>query len=329
MKTAALIAVVLLLSLGRSLPGQQDSSRISAQGGEPSQGQKTAKSESHRPLTNDSIVKLVKAGLSEDTITRMIETQLGEYSLGVDEVIALKRAGVSEKVITAMLNRSSGEQPATPPVNPTPSAGATPADNPPKAPPASEAPSLPSAEAGDAPYPPPPTLVLPVPEPQPQHADDTTAQHADEREAVRSGPVTIPIENVRRVQVEKFFQWSIYKRAIRKKTCIELVDDPAQADAVLRLDKSWVRVKDDSGIVTCHSNESGADCTGGGVTSLTVCDTFGCTSTTGPDYNHVVTFALYDPKTNKRVGYWTEDRYTHPKDLAESLGQAVGCRKGD
>lgn len=58
-----------------------------------------------KPLTNDSIVKLVVAGLGEDTIVKIVGTQQGDYSLGPDNIIALKRAGVSERIITAMLTR--------------------------------------------------------------------------------------------------------------------------------------------------------------------------------------------------------------------------------
>jgi hypothetical protein len=55
-----------------------------------------------QPLNNDSIVKLVKAGLGEDTIISIVRTQPGKYSLGADDIIALKEAGVSEKTITTM-----------------------------------------------------------------------------------------------------------------------------------------------------------------------------------------------------------------------------------
>jgi hypothetical protein len=63
--------------------------------------------ESKKPdqsLTNDSIVKLVGAGIHEDTIISVIRSQPGNYSLGTDDIIALKQAGVSEKTITAMLS---------------------------------------------------------------------------------------------------------------------------------------------------------------------------------------------------------------------------------
>src|SRR5262249_4475879 len=56
-------------------------------------------------LTNDSIVKLVGAGLGEDTIIGIVNTQPGKYSVAADDIIALKKAAVPEKVIAAMLNK--------------------------------------------------------------------------------------------------------------------------------------------------------------------------------------------------------------------------------
>jgi hypothetical protein len=58
-------------------------------------------------LNNDSIVKLVRAGLSEDTIVSIVKTQPGKYSLSAEDVISLKNAGVSEKIISALLTKGS------------------------------------------------------------------------------------------------------------------------------------------------------------------------------------------------------------------------------
>ena len=63
-------------------------------------------------LTNESITKLVKAGLGEDMITSMVKTQSTKFSMGPDDVIALKNAGVSEKVIGAMIEKGAGSRPA-------------------------------------------------------------------------------------------------------------------------------------------------------------------------------------------------------------------------
>jgi hypothetical protein len=65
-------------------------------------------------LTNESVIKLVQSGMSEDLILNVIRQQPGTYSLGADQLIALKTAGVSEKVIAAMLGKVSGKEAAAP-----------------------------------------------------------------------------------------------------------------------------------------------------------------------------------------------------------------------
>ncbi len=42
-------------------------------------------------LNNDTILKLVKAGLNDDVIAGMVNSQPGKYSLDSDAVIALKQ----------------------------------------------------------------------------------------------------------------------------------------------------------------------------------------------------------------------------------------------
>ena len=61
-----------------------------------------------QPLTNESIMKLAKAGMSDDVIVGTIGSQPAAYSLGADDLIALKAAGVSDKAIAAMLAKNSG-----------------------------------------------------------------------------------------------------------------------------------------------------------------------------------------------------------------------------
>jgi hypothetical protein len=59
-------------------------------------------------LTNDSIVKMVKAGLGESLIVSMIQNQPGKYALTTDDLIKLKGQGVTEKELGAMIARGSG-----------------------------------------------------------------------------------------------------------------------------------------------------------------------------------------------------------------------------
>jgi hypothetical protein len=62
-------------------------------------------------LTNDTLIKLVKAGIRDDVIVGMINIRPGQYSVGPSAVIAMKEAGVSDDVIAAMVNRSKDSTP--------------------------------------------------------------------------------------------------------------------------------------------------------------------------------------------------------------------------
>lgn len=55
------------------------------------------------PLTNASVVKLVRAGFKEKTVIAIIRTRPTQFDLAPDRLIELKRSGVSERVILAML----------------------------------------------------------------------------------------------------------------------------------------------------------------------------------------------------------------------------------
>jgi hypothetical protein len=52
-------------------------------------------------LTNEALVKLVKAGVRDDVIVAMINRQPGQYSASPKAVIAMKKAGVSDNIIAA------------------------------------------------------------------------------------------------------------------------------------------------------------------------------------------------------------------------------------
>lgn len=56
-------------------------------------------------LTNDSIIKMVKAGLGDDVVLSTMKVQPGLYSTDPDGLIALKDAGVSDQIIAAMIER--------------------------------------------------------------------------------------------------------------------------------------------------------------------------------------------------------------------------------
>lgn len=67
-------------------------------------------------MSNQDILKMQKAGLSEDTILAAMqkEKDKAEYDTGTDALIELKGAGVSEKVIQAMIKLQSPAVDAAP-----------------------------------------------------------------------------------------------------------------------------------------------------------------------------------------------------------------------
>lgn len=58
-------------------------------------------------LNDDSIVKMVKAGLGEGLIVSMVQNQPGKYSLTPEDLVNLKQQGVSEKILTAMVGKGT------------------------------------------------------------------------------------------------------------------------------------------------------------------------------------------------------------------------------
>jgi hypothetical protein len=83
-------------------------------------------------LNNDSIIRMVKAQLSDDVIVATINASPGAYDTSADGLIALKKAGVSDKVISVIVAKSApaASGPASPdsaaPSNPDASAPAAP-----------------------------------------------------------------------------------------------------------------------------------------------------------------------------------------------------------
>jgi hypothetical protein len=75
-------------------------------------------------MNNESVIKLTKAGFSEDLIVTSINRSPGNYDTSVDGLIALKTAGVGSKVIQAMVTKG-----AEPPPTPTSTTSARPPAN--------------------------------------------------------------------------------------------------------------------------------------------------------------------------------------------------------
>lgn len=58
-------------------------------------------------MNNDSVIKLCKAGLSDDLIVSTITASPGNYDTSADGLIALKAAGASDKVVAAIVSKAS------------------------------------------------------------------------------------------------------------------------------------------------------------------------------------------------------------------------------
>jgi hypothetical protein len=58
------------------------------------------------PLTNASVVKLVRAGFKEKTVIAIIGARPAGFDLSPDRLVELKKAGVPERVILAMISRA-------------------------------------------------------------------------------------------------------------------------------------------------------------------------------------------------------------------------------
>jgi len=63
---------------------------------------------SDAPLTNASVVQLVKAGFREKTVITIINNRPNNFQLDPDDLIKLKRSNVSENIILAMLSAQMG-----------------------------------------------------------------------------------------------------------------------------------------------------------------------------------------------------------------------------
>ena len=83
-------------------------------------------------LGNADIVKLVKAGLSPETIETKIASSETEFDTSTDALVALAGDGVPDRVIRAMIEREDRVAP-TPPVPPVPPVAVVP-PAPPRAP---------------------------------------------------------------------------------------------------------------------------------------------------------------------------------------------------
>ena len=73
-------------------------------------------------LTNETIIKMVKAGLGEDVIISTITSQPAKFATTPDDLITLKGAGVTDRVMGVMVERMVAINSAAAPPAPAPAA---------------------------------------------------------------------------------------------------------------------------------------------------------------------------------------------------------------
>jgi hypothetical protein len=74
-------------------------------------------------MNNDSVIKMVKAGMSDGIIVSTIDSQPAHFALSANDMIALKQAGVSDKVMVAMIAKSNPAAPTAAPLTTSVPAG--------------------------------------------------------------------------------------------------------------------------------------------------------------------------------------------------------------
>jgi hypothetical protein len=70
-------------------------------------------------LSNDAVIKLIKAGLSDDLIVSTVNAAPGAYDGSADAIIALKSAGASDRLISIIVSKASSRATASPTIAPT------------------------------------------------------------------------------------------------------------------------------------------------------------------------------------------------------------------
>ncbi len=79
-----------------------------ANGGELSGFEQMMLHKSKPALDNATVLRLVRARVSEAVIVQLIHTSAADFDLGADSIIAMKQAGVSEPLLLAMINVTYG-----------------------------------------------------------------------------------------------------------------------------------------------------------------------------------------------------------------------------
>ena len=119
MKQAASLRFALLFSIvlfaSASSPGQSSPGQSSPSQSPPGQMTVYFPSATHpqvRMMTVDDVIRLSKAGLSDDVIIQQIKKKGQRFDLSADQLIQLKSASVSERVIQVMIDPTRNPSPS-------------------------------------------------------------------------------------------------------------------------------------------------------------------------------------------------------------------------
>jgi hypothetical protein len=341
MRRATVTILLLFLLSGWSAVGQQSGrTGISIQGGEPAQGMNRKKDPAtqvqkseNRPLTNSDVISMVKAKLDESTILLAIRRSATNFDTSPQALITLKNEGVPQKVLNAMLAVGTEK----------PTAHAGPAVLAPTASRNSANQDIISElQAGmkegwiiDG--------ILQSPsdfKTTPEAIEELRSQGASDRlinvvvetqrrraeyrrraDAHMFSPV--PLERIRKIYVSELYAGTNtrYKKDIPKSKCLELTDNPAEADAILSISIHRYDLSGDNDI-SCTSNSVSSTCEGGNVGIRTDCIGDNCTSYTY-DPGLEVNWKFFDPDTRDVILGWSSKSVELPK--RKEIEKAVGC----
>ncbi len=138
----ASIALMATLALGQNPPAAA-----------PKRAAAPAKAAPKAPSQVDSVIELVKSGMSEGLIIKSLQKANKPATLAPADLVKLKEAGVSENIISVMMDPTSNPAPAAaaaPPPAPEPAPAAPAAQAPPPAPEPAPAPPAPTGATTQA-----------------------------------------------------------------------------------------------------------------------------------------------------------------------------------
>ena len=148
----------------------------------------------------------------------------------------------------------------------------------------------------------------------------------------RGGKVVYPqLHGVRKVYVVDphvfgYLAPAYIRRGLRKSKCLQLVDNPMKADAILMpvMYRSWLDKFGDGLVGACVSKGGTLICDGGDKMYSVRCDADGCISGTPPsDGNRSDKWVFIAPGTGGRISGWSMASFPSGKKVE----RAAGCPK--